>query len=120
MDSTLSAFTINPTSGVLTAMSGSPFTLSGSVLFCSVDVSGKFLYVAGAGISGFTISPTTGVLTAIPGSPFPAGINVVSMVTAKTKWVTVVVLAGGGLIRWLGFQIRYLGPRRRGEITLPN
>jgi 6-phosphogluconolactonase len=68
MDSTLSAFTINPTSGVLTAMSGSPFTLSGSVLFCSVDVSGKFLYVAGAGISGF-----------------PAGINVVSMVTAKTK-----------------------------------
>jgi 6-phosphogluconolactonase len=82
-DSTVSGFTIDASTGALTPM-GPPIPVAG-VLFTTVDVSGKFLYVAGTGVSGFTINAATGALTQIPGSPFPVGSNIWSVVTVKPK-----------------------------------
>ncbi len=73
-------YSIDPTTGALTALAGSPFsTGSGSrPQFITLDPSGKFGYTANEGadnLSGFAIDPTTGVLTAVPNSPFPAGLK---------------------------------------------
>lgn len=68
-------FTINPQTGALTSMPGSPFATQGNSQpdGIKVDPSGKFLYVAlsnAGGIAAFTIDSTTGGLTTVPGSPF--------------------------------------------------
>ena len=72
-------YTIDATSGVLTSIPGSPFTAGENPVSASVDVSGRFLFVAnnantanGNSVSAFTIDPGTGALTAVPGSPFAA------------------------------------------------
>src|SRR3984893_11333721 len=76
----VSGYTINPTTGALTAIAGSPFAAGGSPGSVAVDPSGKFAYVAnefgnsGNSVSGYTINPSTGALTAITGSPFAAGV----------------------------------------------
>ncbi len=71
------AYTIDPTSGSLTPVPGSPFTAGENPVSAAVDVSGRFLFVAnnantanGNSVSAFSISPDTGVLTPVPGSPF--------------------------------------------------
>src|SRR5437867_2477793 len=80
--SDVSGYTINPTTGALTATPGSPFPSGGvQPTSVAVDPTGKFAYVPNhgflssspAGISGYTIDATTGALTPIPGSPFPFG-----------------------------------------------
>jgi len=73
-------FTVNSTTGVLSAMAGSPFS-DGSVLRESVIApSGKFLYAISNNttlntLSVFTINSSNGSLTPIAGSPFPMPIN---------------------------------------------
>ncbi len=78
---TVTGYTINPTTGVLTAVPGSPFP-AGALPFgpsgITVDPSNHFVYVADANVSdnavlAFTISGGTGSLSAISGSPFAAG-----------------------------------------------
>lgn len=68
------AFTVNATTGALSAIAGSPFS-DGSVLRESVmDPSGKFLYAISNTtlntISVFAINSSSGALTPIAGSPF--------------------------------------------------
>lgn len=74
------AFTINPSTGVLAAVPGSPFLIgtdsnpvrTGEIV---VDTSGSFVYVtlpAAGEVAGFSIDAASGLLTAVPGSPFPA------------------------------------------------
>jgi 6-phosphogluconolactonase len=73
-------FTLNSTTGVLSAMAGSPFS-DGSVLRESAMApSGKFLYAFSNNttlntMSVFTINSSNGSLTPIAGSPFPMAIN---------------------------------------------
>jgi 6-phosphogluconolactonase (cycloisomerase 2 family) len=71
--SAIAAFQIDPNTGVLTAVAGSPFSTGGNgASFVRIDASGKFLYVANSitnTIQGFAIDQTTGALTAVPGSP---------------------------------------------------
>jgi len=74
---TISAFEIDPATGALTQIPGSPFT-AGGVHPWSVAVhpSGKFLYVlnyASRDISILSIDASTGALAATAGSPCPAG-----------------------------------------------
>ena len=78
----VSAYTINPTTGALTAITGSPFVAGTTPLSMAGDPTAKFAYVAnyfnGAGgnsVSAYAINPTTGALTAVTGSPFAAGTN---------------------------------------------
>ena len=68
----LVAFTLDQTTGALTAMPGSPFAVGNGAFGVAIDPSGQFLYVGNsfdATISMFTLNPQTGVLTAVPGSP---------------------------------------------------
>jgi 6-phosphogluconolactonase (cycloisomerase 2 family) len=71
--SSIAAFQINPDTGVLTPVNGSPFATGGKTAsFIRIDANGRFLYVANRDsntISGFAIDQTTGALTAVPGSP---------------------------------------------------
>jgi 6-phosphogluconolactonase (cycloisomerase 2 family) len=72
----VSAFTIDPTSGGLTAVSGSPFPTGATPQSVTADPSGKFAYVASGGssnnLAAYAIN-ADGSLKALSGSPFSAG-----------------------------------------------
>jgi 6-phosphogluconolactonase len=77
-DNTISAYTINATTGALTPIPGSPFAAGDAPFSVAVDPTGKFAYVTNSyfldnTVSGFTINAVSGALTPIPGSPFAAG-----------------------------------------------
>jgi 6-phosphogluconolactonase len=78
-DGTISAFTADNTTGVLTPVNGSPYTSETSVYGLSqiLTPSGNyFLYAAdpeAETILGYTIDANTGALTPLQGSPFTAG-----------------------------------------------
>jgi 6-phosphogluconolactonase len=67
----VSAFAIDPITGALAPVAGSPFA---SAIFAGpiiVDPNGKFAYVSGGGsVSAFTIDPISGALTMVAGGPF--------------------------------------------------
>jgi hypothetical protein len=88
----VSGYTINATTGALTAISGSPFAAGVFPDSVAVDPTGKFAYVGNAvsnNVSGYTINATTGALTAISGSPFAGGMGVVAVdPTGKFAYVT--------------------------------
>jgi len=87
------AYSINPTTGTLRNISGSPFTSEISAPFgVAVDPTGRFLLVVNSvscqncaplGITVFAINPNTGALSVVPGSPFlpPAGVFSLTAVT---------------------------------------
>ena len=69
-------FSIDPTSGALAAVPGSPFTAGANPTSITVDITGQFVYVVNSGsndVSVFRISPVTGALNTVAGSPFAAG-----------------------------------------------
>jgi 6-phosphogluconolactonase (cycloisomerase 2 family) len=76
----VSAFTLNPASGVLSSIAGSPFS-DGSVLRESaIDPSDKFLYAISNNttsntISLFSMNSSSGALAPVAGSPFQMAIN---------------------------------------------
>ena len=80
---TVSGYTINPTTGALTAIDS--FTAGTNPVSITVDPTGKFAYVANSGsnnVSGYTINPTTGALTSISG--FTAGTTTISITVDPT------------------------------------
>lgn len=71
---TIQAFTIDHTSGALTAISGSPFPTAAADSVAS-DPAGRFLFVGNnttGQVSVFQINSTTGALVQAPNSPFTA------------------------------------------------
>jgi 6-phosphogluconolactonase (cycloisomerase 2 family) len=72
------AYTVDPTTGALTPVAGSPFALApvtANFFSLAVDTTGKFLYITqtDAGVVlAFSIA-SDGSLAAVPGSPFSAG-----------------------------------------------
>jgi 6-phosphogluconolactonase len=88
------AFSVNPSTGALTAVSGSPYTVASGqgAQGMSVDPSGKFLFVPQHNtdqVAAFTIN-SSGQLTAAPGSPFSTGsFPVQSTVDPSGKYVYV-------------------------------
>jgi 6-phosphogluconolactonase len=73
----VSAYAIDPITGLLTALPGSPFAAAGGYANeLAIDPSGRFLYTANTttnNVSALAIDATTGSLTPMPGSPFAAG-----------------------------------------------
>jgi 6-phosphogluconolactonase len=72
----ISAFSIDPGTGALTPVVGSPFPAGAYPYRLTIAPSGRFIYAANTAsddISGFSIDQNTGTLTPVPGSPFPAG-----------------------------------------------
>ena len=73
----VSAYTINPATGALIGVAGSPFTAGWDPAWMTVDPTGKFVYVANAAddnVWAYTTNSGTGALTAVAGSPFSAGL----------------------------------------------
>jgi 6-phosphogluconolactonase len=66
-------YSIDPGTGELTEIAGSPFAVASGANALVSDPAGKFLYAAGNGVSVLAIDPTTGALTEIPGSPVGTG-----------------------------------------------
>jgi 6-phosphogluconolactonase len=82
----ISAFSVDPNTGSLTPVPGSPFPAGANPSSVTADPTGKFLYEVndknGAttnDLFAFAINPSTGVLTAIPGSPFASAANTLSV-----------------------------------------
>lgn len=72
----VAALSVDTSTGVLTAVPGSPFATGNGPFSIAVDQSGKYLYTANSHdntISAFTIDAATGVITPVSGSPFATG-----------------------------------------------
>jgi 6-phosphogluconolactonase len=83
-------YSINPTTGTLAPIAGSPFTLEADspVQGLASAPNSYFLYAAVAGgIDAFTVNSATGVPTAIPGSPFASGNNPQLVVDPSGKFL---------------------------------
>lgn len=90
-DGTISAFTADDNTGVLTPVTGSPYAAGTSVGGLAATVAAtpsgsNFLYAADSqakNIRGYTIDGDTGALSPISGSPFPAGIAPMLLTVAR-------------------------------------
>lgn len=83
----LFAFAVSPTSGNLTAFTGSPYATGASPFGVTVDPSGNFVYVANAGsgsITGFQIGASTNSLTILQAGNAMATGNTPTAVMAAT------------------------------------
>jgi uncharacterized protein (TIGR03437 family) len=73
--SIVSVFSIDSSTGALTAVPGSPFSTPAGATSVLVHPSGKFAYVSASAagqIAAYNIGASDGVLTAVSGSPFAA------------------------------------------------
>jgi 6-phosphogluconolactonase len=89
----VSGYTIEPTTGTLTPVAGSPLPTGFNPFSMAVNPSGKFAYLANPAynnVSGYTINPATGALTKISGS--------VSVIDATANPPKVVATVGVGSI----------------------
>jgi 6-phosphogluconolactonase (cycloisomerase 2 family) len=69
----IAAYSVDTTTGALTAIAGSPFAAGGGPVSTAVDPSGRFVYAANYRsyeVSAYSIDAVTGALTEIAGSPF--------------------------------------------------
>jgi 6-phosphogluconolactonase len=85
----ISVFTINASTGALTAVAGSPFPAGSNSRFVAFDPTGKFAYVANADsndVSAYAVNTATGALNPIAGSPIPVGTRPTSIVTHRIYW----------------------------------
>jgi 6-phosphogluconolactonase (cycloisomerase 2 family) len=83
----ISAFTIDATTGALTEVSSSPYATGNGPVSVTVDPQDKFVYVPNDNsnnISAYTIDSDTGALTPVHGSPFAAGDEPLSVVIDPT------------------------------------
>ena len=74
----VSAFAINPGSGILTPIAGSPFAAGSRPFGVTIDPGGKFVYVTNGNsnnVSVYAVDLNTGSLNPVSGSPFPAGVG---------------------------------------------
>jgi 6-phosphogluconolactonase (cycloisomerase 2 family) len=72
----LSVYRIDPATGGLTHVPGSPFPAEPGGNVVAIDPSGRFVYVANEqteNLSAYEVDRETGTLTPLAGSPFPAG-----------------------------------------------
>src|SRR5229473_2972862 len=86
--STVSGYSVDPNTGALTQLPGSPFAGGLGPFTVTVNQSGKFVYVANGqlttnNVSAYQIDPTTGELSQISGSPFVAGTQPLSVVAYR-------------------------------------
>ena len=99
----ISGFSIDPTTGVLSRLSGSPFPLPVSH-YIATDQTGAYLYVtSGANIVGYSIDATSGALTALAGFPVSAGANAYSITIDPTNQLLYV--ANDGAAHVSGFTL---------------
>jgi 6-phosphogluconolactonase len=85
----ISAYTMDSSTGALTAVAGSPFPAGSNPQFVAIDPTGKFAYAANeesSNVSAYAINAATGALNPIAGSPIPAGTRPTSIAAHKIYW----------------------------------
>lgn len=103
MNPSISGFNVDPDTGALSALGGSPFPLPVSHYIAS-DQTGTYLYVTlGASIVGYAIDAATGALTALPGFPVAAGADAYSISIDSTNQFLYVANEGATTIS--GFRL---------------
>lgn len=85
----ISGYTVDPNTGALTALPGSPFPVNVNSGLAGIVVSddNKFVYVAltlDSSVAGFAIDPSSGALTPVPGSPVAAGSSPIALAFSST------------------------------------
>jgi 6-phosphogluconolactonase (cycloisomerase 2 family) len=80
ISSTISGFAVDESTGVLTALSGSPFPLAVSNDIATHPGGGVLYVTTGANVVGYNIDEFTGLLAALPGYPVAAGANAYAIV----------------------------------------
>ena len=78
----VTVYSIDPVTGALSAVPGSPFLAGLNPTAVTTDPTGTYLYVANTGsgtVSAFAIDPNSGSLTAVPGAPFQVGTQPTSL-----------------------------------------
>jgi hypothetical protein len=108
LNDAVEGFSINSSTGALSAVSGSPFPLGGT----PPDAGGLTMFVSGGSylyatnpnagtVAGFTFDSSNGRLTPVPGSPFPAGNTPVQAVQeglqSKFLYITDLNDSAGGI-----------------------
>jgi DNA-binding beta-propeller fold protein YncE len=71
--SAVGAYSVDPSTGVLSETGGSPFGTADASILVAIHPSGRFLYVGNYWsykLSGYSIDPNSGILTPVPGSPY--------------------------------------------------
>ena len=86
----ISAFTVDPNTGALSRVVGSPFSTPGCDASITVDPSAKFVYKAercgqtnSDNVLGFSLDPSTGALKSLDSSPFASGGDASSIVFSR-------------------------------------
>jgi 6-phosphogluconolactonase (cycloisomerase 2 family) len=94
----LAAFSIDPATGALSAIPGSPVLTNILIRSMSIDPTGKFLYASyerDNDVAAFLIGATSGTLTAVSGSPFTvSGYPTTLAVDASGKFLIVGIQPG--------------------------
>jgi DNA-binding beta-propeller fold protein YncE len=90
----ISAFTIAPSTGVLTEVAGSPFAIVGDIqpFASALDSSGAHLYVGcNDGVRVFTVNASTGALVAAPAldAPIPGRVEGDVLMHPSGRWLYV-------------------------------
>ena len=94
-DNTVSAYTVDATTGALTALPGFPVGAGTSPFAIVGTQDRKYVFVSNEGsndISAFAVNFASGVLTPVPGSPFAAGTDPQGM---ALDWSTLYVANAG-------------------------
>jgi 6-phosphogluconolactonase (cycloisomerase 2 family) len=117
---TVSAFTIDQSTGVLTPIASYAADTGPSAMAVRPD--GQFLYVANTGgsndISGYSIDPFGGDLRPVFGSPFPSGGSVSSLAFGAGEAFLYAANASGGTASIMGFSIHpFSGDANDGGLT---
>jgi len=92
-DNTLSAYSVDATTGALAAVGTPTATGTSPYAIVGLDIGGdkRYVYVGNEGsndVSAFAVNNTTGALTAVPGSPFATGTDPQAMALISTTGVS--------------------------------
>lgn len=98
-NNTISGFSIDPVTGALNQLTGSPFPAGQGPIRVAADSGGKFLFSANLfddTVSAFTIDGTSGALGPVAGSPFPTHSAPVAVVVDPDGHFVYVANTGSG------------------------
>jgi 6-phosphogluconolactonase (cycloisomerase 2 family) len=90
LDHTISAYSVDQNTGVLTEIPGSPFP-AGTAVAGLINGNGGVLYVPDTqskSILAFSVDGSTGSLAPLPGSPFPTSVGPVALTRVVTPILT--------------------------------
>lgn len=99
LDNTVSGYTIDPTTGVLTAVAGSPFAVGAALSSAgpyphsiAVDPQGHYVYVLDwqGDVVAFGINSSTGALTSLSTTTLPTGIGAIALTVSSRNVLYVI------------------------------